>query len=327
MSAAQFFRNRRVLVTGAGGLIGSAFTAELRDVGALVSALRHRRPLADARGLRCIEGDLRDMQACRRAVRGMEYVIHAAGVGGGSKRVTVAAVEMFTDSLLMNTQLLEAARAEGVEGYLFISNSSVYARGEQPLREDLAWGETSVGSPENETGMVKRAGEAQCALCAKFTDMRIAIVRGGNAYGPHDNFDLDSSHVVPALIRKAVERQQPYVIWGSGQTLRDFINTRDIARGGLFMLARAAAHECFPVNLATGRSVTIEELARLILRLAGHTQARLVCDRAAPPASAAKRIDVARMQAQGFRPAVALEDGLRETIEWYRGQAANGHSR
>jgi len=314
----EFFCNRRVLVTGGGGLIGSAFVEQLLRVGARVRTVRHQRPTALGGSVEVIEGDLRDREACLAAMEGMECVVHAAGIGGGSKQVTLDAISMYTDSLLMNTQVLEAARLAGVQRYLFVSNSSVHAKSETPLREEDAWGETSRGEPENETGMVKRAGETQCRVYARFTDMRIAIMRAGNAYGPHDNFDLEASHVVPALIRKAVERQNPYMVWGSPAVVRDFIHTHDIARAGLLLLAGALPHVCYPINVATGLSVTVEELVGLVLRLAGHTNAVVQYDPSAPPASPAKRIDVSRMRAMGFQPQFTLEEGLRQTIEWFR---------
>lgn len=317
----DFYRDKTVLVTGGAGLVGAAFVEQLLAVGAHVRVVRHRRSLPFDGGVEQIAGDLLDPAACAVAVRGADCVIHAAAVSGGSKEVTIRGIPMFTDNLLMNTQLLEAARLAGVAHYLFISNSSVYARSDAPLREEDAWGETSRGIPENETGMVKRAGETQCGLYARSTDMRIAIIRGGNAYGPHDNFDLEASHVVPALIRKAVERQNPYLVWGSGKMVRDFIHTRDLARGGLFLLERAQPGACAPINVATGRTVTIEELVRLILDLAGHADARIQLDPGAPPTSPAKRIDVTKMRELGFRPELILEDGLLQTIDWYRQNA------
>jgi GDP-L-fucose synthase len=265
-----------------------------------------------------VDGDLREEQACLAAVAGMDAVVHAAGVTGGSKHVTVQAIPMFTDSLLMNTQLQEAARRAGVGHYLFLSNSSVYAKSEDWLREEDAWGETSRGIPENETGMVKRAGETQCGLYAKFTDMRIAIIRAGNAYGPRDNFDLESSHVMPALIRKAVERQAPYMVWGTGKMVRDFIHTRDIARGGLFLLERAAPRHCEPINIATGTTISIAELVPLILKHAEYADAVVQFDPTAPPTSPAKRIDLTKMREMGFQPETTVDDGVRNVIRWYR---------
>jgi len=310
------FAERTVLVTGGTGLIGSHFVEELLQLGARVRIVVHRRPSTFGDAVETLSGDLTRWETCTRAVAGVDVVVHAAGVSGGSKYVTVAPVAMFTDSLLMNTLILEAARRAGVERFLFVSNSSVYAPSDPPLKEADAWGATTRGAPENETGMVKRVGETQCALYARTSSMRIAISRGGNAYGANDNFDLESSHVVPALIRKAVERQDPYVLWGSGEALRDFIHARDIARGGLFLLEHHCVAE--PVNVATGVPTRILDLARLILELAGHESAELKLAGNAPPASPAKRLDVTKMRELGFEPKISLRDGVRQTIEWFR---------
>lgn len=316
-----FWRDRRVLVTGGAGLIGHAFIEQLVEAGARVQTVQHRRPVPFGSEVVVLEGDLRHAATCRRAVEGTECVIHAAGVSGGSKQVGLRPIPMFTDNLLMNTQVLEAARLADVAFYLFVSNSSVYASSDALLREEDAWGETTVGVPENETGVVKRAGETQCALYARHANMRIAIIRPGNAYGPHDNFDLDASHVVPALVRKAAERHDPYTVWGSGEAVRDFVHVRDLARGGLFVLERARPGECFPVNIATGRAISIRELVGIILRAADYEEPRVVFQGVAPPASGVKRMDVSRMCALGFEPQISLENGLRETVEWYRKEA------
>lgn len=308
----EFLHGEKVLVTGGAGLIGSAFVDKLLGVGAEVRTIRHEQDIPRADDMEIVDGDLLNYETCRRACQGVNTVIHAAGVSGGSKRVTVAAIPMYTDNLLMSSQMLKAAQAAGADRYLYISNSSVYPKSDGMLSEADAYN----GFPENETGLVKRAGETQCALYAKFTDIRIAVMRAGNAFGPHDNFDLESSHVVPALIRKAVEKQTPYRVWGDGTAVRDFIHTSDIAEGGLFLLEHHPIAE--PVNTASGRTVNIRELAEMIIEIAGHDGAELEFDPSAPPASPAKRIDVSRMKALGFQPILSLEEGLARTIDWYR---------
>lgn len=310
------FEGARVLVTGGTGLIGSHFVEALLRRGSRVRIVVHCRRSPFGRGVETIAGDLRDPSACVQATTGVDYVIHAAGVSGGSKRIVVDPIPMFTDSLLINTNLLEAARLTGVRRYLFVSNSSVYARSNDSLLEVYAWGENARGVPENEAGVVKRTGETQCRLYAGHSDLQIGIIRAGNAYGPRDNFDLEGSHVIPALVRKAVERQDPYVVWGSGETVRDFIHARDIAQGGLAILEQYC--ECDPVNVATGHVVTIKELVQLVLDLSGHAPKDIRFDVAAPPASPAKWLDTTKMQALGIRPQMSLEDGLGDTIQWYR---------
>lgn len=309
--SSDFFHGKRVLVTGAGGLIGSAFTEALLEHGADVRVTRRRRPVSFP-DLEILEGDLQDMTFCHHACRGMDMVIHAAGVSGGSGKVAVTPIPMFTDSLIMNTLVMEAARLENVDRFLFVSNSSVYPKSDAPLKEEHGF----EGMPENETGMVKRAGETQAMLYAKFSPMKLAIIRAGNAYGPHDNFDLASSHVVPALIHKAVHGQGPLELWGDGSALRDFIHTADIARGGLFLLEHNPNGA--PVNIASGQVVSIRQIAEIILACAGRSDAGIRFLGNAPPASKAKLLDLSHMHRLGFKPSLSLETGLSKTVSWFR---------
>lgn len=314
----DFYRGKRVLVTGGGGLIGSAFVSLLLDLEAEVRTVQHRRPVARASQIEILNGSLLDRLTALSACQEMDFVIHAAGVSGGSKQVTVDPIPMFTESLLMNTQMMEAARLAGVKRFLFISNSSVYARSEELLKESDAWGDTCRGIPENETGEVKRIGETQCALYARYSEMQIAIMRAANAYGPHDNFDLESSHVLPALMRKAVEKHDPYEVWGDGAAVRDFIHTADIARAGLLLLSDYAFAQ--PVNIATGETFTIRQVVDMICEIAGLSADTVVFKKNAPPASPAKRLDISRMTSLGFKPQIHLREGLAQTISWYHMQ-------
>jgi GDP-L-fucose synthase len=260
-------------------------------------------------------GTLLSWDDCLRAARGVDYVIHAAAISGGLRRVELDSVSMFTDNLLMNTQMLAAARQAGVEKYIFISNSSVYPDSPDPMPEAIAWGEGMKAPPENMPGAVKRMGELQCKVYAEATDMKIGIVRGGNAYGPRDNFDLEKSHVIPALVRKAVERQSPFELWGAGATKRDFTHARDIARGILFVLEHYAV--CDPVNIATGRGTTIREALALILKAAGHEDSEVIETSDRPIGQASKLLDVSKMKGLGFRTVTLLETGLGDTVAWY----------
>jgi len=312
----DFYEHKKVLVTGAAGLIGSAFIKSLLDRGALVRVVERVRHVECGDEVERVRADLRVPSDCRRVCRGIDFVIHGAGVSGGSKQVMTNPHAMFTDSLLMNTNIIEAARAEGVRRFLFISNSSVYPRGKSRMHERDAWGDGPTGPPENATGMVKRVGEVQAALYHAAGAFDVAIIRTGNAYGPGDNFDLDSSHVVPALIRKAVERQHPFVIWGDGEPVRDFIHTSDIASGGLYMLEHYATAD--PVNISCDAPVTIEELAQKVRQLAGYHDAEVLHQRGAPPASQVKLLSISKMRSLGFAPAISLNEGLASTISWYR---------
>src|SRR5262249_13786121 len=143
-------------------------------------------------------------------------VFHSAGVTGGLQRAKFDPIPTFTENLLINTQVLEASRIAGVQRFALLSNSSVYAASEKALKEEDAWGDSIRGIAENHTGTVKRMAELQCKIYADSTEMKIGIIRGGNSYGPRDYFDLERSHVLPALIRRAVAGQNPFMLWGTG---------------------------------------------------------------------------------------------------------------
>lgn len=296
-------------------MIGSHLVEELLQCGANVRITQHIRPHPFGEKVDAVQGDLRSMPVCRKAVQEIDFVFHAAGVTGGVQNVTLEPISTFTDNLLLNTHVLEASRLAGVKRYLLLSNSSVYAASTDALKEDDAWGESMRGTAENPAGMVKRMAELQCKIYAENTELKIGIVRGGNAYGPRDYFDLERSHVLPALIRRAVSRENPFVLWGSGETVRDFTHARDIARGALFVLEHYAVGD--PVNIATGRTTPIKDVLSIILREAGHADAKVVLDRNRPAGPKAKRLDTTKMKRLGFIPQISLEDGLRETIRWY----------
>jgi GDP-L-fucose synthase len=312
----SFYAGKKVLVTGGAGMIGSHIVDELLQCGADIRITVHKRWHPFGNQVSSVHCDLRSMASCYRVVKGMDFVFHTAAFTGGLQQVMLEPIATFTDNLLINTQMLEASRIAGVQRFCLLSNSSVYADSEQPLSEDDAWGDNIRGVPENPTGTVKRVAELQCKIYAGNRDLRVGIVRGGNAYGPRDYFDLDRSHVLPALIRKAVSKQNPLVLWGSGETVRDFTHARDIARGALFVLEHYA--DCDPVNVATGRISSVREVLSIILREAGHAGAEVIMDSSKPTGPKAKRLDITKMKKLGFEPLISLEEGIRATIRWFK---------
>jgi len=313
----SFYNGKLVLVTGASGLIGSHLIEGLMAQGAKVRTVVHTRPLQRfPTHVESLRGDLTSWEDCVKAVKGVDYVLHLAAFVGGVGRNKAHPAGMYTPNILMQTNMLEAARLKDVEYYLYTSSVCLYPGHISLMSEDKAW----EGPPEATNasyGWVKRMGELQCQAYAEEYGMKIAIVRPTNAYGPYDNFDLESSHVIPALIRKAVERQDPYVIWGTGEVSRDFIHARDISRG--MMLALEKYHVADPLNLGTGREIKVKDLALLILKLSGYENARIVFDRARPLGQLGRRADTRKAKEKiEFGAQISLEEGLRETIDWYR---------
>jgi len=313
----SFYDGKFVLVTGGTGLVGTHLIRKLLAEGAHVRTVTHARTLeVDLRRVESFKGDLTRTEDCARAAAGVECVFHLAAFVGGVGRNKAHPAGMYTSNMLMQTNMLEAARLAGVNYYLYTSSVCLYPGHVSFMTEDKAW----EGPPEATNasyGWVKRMGELQCQAYAEEYGMKIAIVRPTNAYGPHDSFDLASSHVIPALIRKAVERQDPYVLWGTGEVSRDFIHANDISRG--MMLALERYHVADPLNLGTGREIKIKDLTRLILRLSGYDNARVVFDKTRPLGQLGRKADIRKAKERiGFQADITLEEGLKETIDWYR---------
>lgn len=311
------YKSRNVLVTGGTGLIGSHLVELLLERGANIRTVVHsRRSPIESRDVEIVCGDLTKWDSCVEAVKGMDYVFHLAAFVGGVGRNVAHPAGMFTPNVLMNTQMLEAARLEGIERYLYTSSACVYPGDLDFFVEERGWDGPPAQSNAS-YGWVKRMGELQARAYFQEYGMKIAIVRPTNAYGPRDNFDLETSHVIPALIRKAVERHDPFVIWGTGESTRDFIHAKDIARGMLLALKKYPVGD--PVNLATGSSIKIKDLAYLILKLSGYQNARVIFDQKKPTGQVERKVSTPKAKEKiSFVAQISLEEGIKETIDWYR---------
>jgi len=311
------YKGKNVLVTGGTGLIGFHLVELLLEKGANVRTVVHfRRVPIEFRDVEIVYGDLTKWGSCVEAIKGMDYVFHLAAFVGGVGRNIAHPAGMFTPNVLMNTQMLEAARLEGVERYLYTSSACIYPGDVDFFVEERGWDGPPAQSNAS-YGWVKRMGELQAQAYFEEYGIKIAIVRPTNAYGPRDNFDLETSHVIPALIRKAVEKHDPFIVWGTGESTRDFIHAKDIARGMLLALERYPVAD--PINLATGRSIKIKELVHLILTLAGYKDARVIFDKSKPTGQLRRSVSTVKAEERiDFVARIPLEEGLKETIDWYR---------
>lgn len=317
MSEAAFpLPGRRVLVTGGAGFVGSHFVEALLDGGAHVRVTVHdRAPLAQDARVETVTAELGDPAACERAADGMDAVIHTAGsVGsaGVAPQDTLLSIGAYV-RLLAN--VLRAAWSRGVGHALVFGSSTGYPALERPVREEEMWD----GPPHPAYlgyGWMRRYVEKLAEFVAGRSGMRITIVRPGAIYGPRDNFDPASSHVVAALLRRAVARESPFVVWGTGTEVRDILHVRDFVAGSLLALARARS--CDAVNIASGEPTSTAELARLALAAAGH-HAEIRFDPGRPVAIPYRVLDITKARCElGFSPRVPLADGLAETVRSIR---------
>lgn len=308
----SLYKDKKVLVTGGTGLVGHFLVDLLIAEGAEVRVAVNKKPAP--KNTEAVHGDLTKMESCVKAVNNIDFVFHLAQVTGGVAKNQAHPAEMFTPNLLMNTHMLEAARLENVERYLFPSSICIYSDMDV-FTEDRGW-DARPHVTNEAYGWEKRMGELQAQLYHKDYGMKIAIVRPTNTYGPYDNFDLETSHVIPAIIRKVAEKQDPLTVWGNSDITRDFIYSKDVAFGHLLALERHPVAD--PLNLATGRSVSIRELVTMILDISRYRPSKTIFDNS-KPVGQCKRV-VANQKAWdkiGFRAKVTLEMGLKDTIKWF----------
>ena len=316
------FHNRRVLVTGGTGLIGRPLVELLLEQGAKVRVASLDDPSRAPAGVEFQRTNLMVFENCRRACDGVDYVFHLAGIKGSPAMTARHPASFFVPTILFNTNMMEAARQAGVVGYLYTSTIGVYAPAEV-LREDDVW--ATFPSPHDKfAGWAKRMGELQAeAYAIEYGWKGVAIVRPANVYGPYDNFDADNAMVIPALIRRALDGENPLRVWGDGSQVRDFIHARDVARGMLLAAERGAGQT---LNLGTGEGVPIRQLVELIL---GELDERpeVIWDTSKPSGDARRVMDISRASTVGFAPSISIAEGVRDTVAWYRAHRADAGRR
>jgi GDP-L-fucose synthase len=303
------------LVTGGTGLIGRALVKLLAEAGARVRVACHHEPVDPAPGVEYHRGDLMSRDFCKEVVKGMRFVFHLASVTGSVGVGRKRAADFFVRPLLMNTNMMEQARLAVVERYLFASSICVYAPA-KVFVEDQAW-----AAPPHESdafaGWSKRMGEMQAlAYKAQYGWDKVAIVRPVNTYGPYDNFDPKTALVIPALIARVLGGEDPLTVWGDGTAVRDFLHCRDAARGMLLALEKSA--DGTPINLGSGKGFSVREIVNAILKVSGKVP-KIVWDEDRPSGEKYRVADISRARKLlGFEPQVSLDDGIKETVEWYR---------
>jgi len=312
------FNDKNILVTGGRGFIGSNLVHYLCGSAAKVRIVSRNKPRGNKGDnnscVNFVYGDLTRIDDCQNAVKDIDYVFHLASSGGGLIYNMKHPAETFTPNILMNTNMLEASKNGGVERYLFCSSSSVYPPDLDLLEEDKAW-QANPHESDSFFSWSKRMGELQALAYKEEYGMKIAIARLGNPYGPRDNFDPDSAHVIPALIVRAVSKDNPFVVWGSGEGVRSFVHVKDVVEALALIIDRYAV--CDPVNVASGESVRIKDVVQLILEITDY-HGDLEFDTSKKEGHLFKVMSIEKLiQRVGYTPKINLREGLKDTIEWY----------
>jgi len=309
-SGAIDWKEMRVLVTGGAGFLGST----------LVESLFRRRP-GHIICPRSKEYDLRRTDAVQKLLKEQrpDIVIHLAALAGGIGANRSRPAEFFYDNLTTGVQVLHESWRQGVQKFVAIGTVCSYPKHTPvPFKEEDLWD----GYPEETNapyGLAKKMLLVQSQAYRQQYGFNSIFLLPVNLYGPRDNFDLETSHVIPALIRRFLEAKadgQPSVrLWGSGSPTREFLFSEDAAEGILLATESYAGAE--PVNLGSGHEISIKDLSRLIAELTGY-EGKIAWDSEYPDGQPRRRLDVERAKEQfGFVARTPFRDGLRRTIEWY----------
>lgn len=307
------YKGRKILVTGGTGLIGIPLVKMLIGAGARVRVASLDDPSRAHPEAEFMRIDLMEFKNCMEACRDMDYVFHLAGIKGSPAMTRKKPASFFVPTITFNTNMMEGARRSRIERFLYTSTIGVYSPASL-FHEDDVW-KTFPSENDRFAGWAKRMGELQAeAYRIEYGWKDIAIVRPANVYGPYDNFDSDNAMVIPSLIKRALDKENPLVVWGDGTAVRDFIHAKDVARGMMLVMEKMPDG---PVNLGSGTGVSIKEIVEAIVENMD-ARPKVAWDRTKPSGDKKRIMDISRARGLGFKPSITLKEGIRETMEWYR---------
>jgi GDP-L-fucose synthase len=307
----NYWNGKKVLLTGGAGFLGREVFSKLVETGA---------DSADIRIPRSKETDLRSWENCQEAVKNIDLVIHLAARVGGIGFNQAYPAQLFYDNAIMGIQLMEAARQHEVKKFVVVGTVCAYPKFTPvPFREEELWN----GYPEETNapyGLAKKMHLVQSQAYRQQYNFNSIFLLPVNLYGPGDNFDTESSHVIPALIKKfneAVKSGSKTVdVWGTGAASREFLYVEDAARG--IVMAAERYNKPDPVNLGSGKEISIKDLVEMIARLTGF-DGEIKWDTTKPDGQPRRCLDVSRAKREfGFEAEMGFEEGLSRTISWYK---------
>jgi len=300
----------RVLLTGSSGFLGSFVKQKLIEKG-----FKEKNIFCPSHK----DLDFVKLEDCKKAVNNIDLVIHLAAKVGGIGFNREKPGELFYDNLMMGVQLMESARVEGVKKFVAVGTVCAYPKFTPiPFKEEDLW----IGYPEETNapyGLAKKMMLVQSQAYRHQYGFNSIYLLPVNLYGPNDNFDPNSSHVIPALIKKAVEAKErgddTMEVWGTGSASREFLYVEDAAEG--VVLAALNYDGENPVNIGSGMEITIKDLVKTINKIVGF-KGKLVWDKTKPDGQPRRCLDTSRAKKFGFKAKTDFDTGLKKTIDWYK---------
>ncbi len=315
----MFYKNKKVAISGGSGMVGTEVINQLLRQGAKIKTHTHINPLLiqsnDDSDIEVLQNiNLEKLDDAKKLVDGADYVVHCAGkIAHPSKVPTDFQVAM--NQIICATNVLEASHLANVKRFVDLNSSTGYPDKEYSITEDEYWDDEPYISYYG-YGWSRRYREKVFEHCSHFSKMKILMTRGTAMFGPNDNFNLKTCHVIPALIHRVLSGENPLIVWGSPDVVRDFLYIKDVARGLLLVLEKGESMR--PYNLGYGSTVNIGEIVDTILKVIGKNP-KVEWDNSKPTTIPFRACSTERIQKElGFKPKYTFEEGIRETIEWYK---------
>lgn len=307
----ESFKGKSVVITGGTGLIGRQIVQILAQAGASIRCVSLDKIQLEGSTVEHVFGDLRDFEFCKSITQGADFVFHIAGIKGSIEVTKTKPASFFVNLLMMNTNLLEACRLNKVAKVVYTSSIGAY-----PSAEIFVESEDTETDPPMDMfpGWAKRMAEMQVkAYRIQYGMENFAVVRPCNVYGPGDNFDPANAMVIPTLMYRIFNQENPVVVWGDGSAVRDFAFSRDVAEGTILALHHGTGSRY--LNLGSGHGVTIKELVETLNRV---TPFNFKFDATKPSGFPKRVMDIGLAQKMiGYQHTTTLEQGLKETWDWF----------
>ncbi len=316
METNDFYKDKKVVVTGGSGFVGTHYLDELLNRGAIVKTYVHERPLQiqDDRIEVMYHLDLANIDDCMELIDGADYVVHSAGNIANPKLVSTD-FQIALNQITLITNVLEASYKCDVKGFVDVNSSTGYPDRRYPITEDEYWDDEPYISYYG-YGWMRRYREKLMEHASHLSNMKIGIARGTAIFGPHDNFNLETCHVVPALIKRLLSGEDPFVVWGSPDVVRDFLYVKDVINGCLLVLEKGESMR--PYNVGYGSTITIGDIVDALQDVSGKFP-DVEWDNSKPTTIPFRSCSTERIQNElGFEPKYTFRDALQETVEWYK---------
>jgi GDP-L-fucose synthase len=310
------FKGKKVLVTGASGMVGIQLVNLLIEKGAVVSGVSIDKIFDESKmfiePIRFINGDLRDFDFCLDVTKNQDFVFHVAGIKGSPQVALKRPNTFFYNTCKFNLNIIEASRRNLVPEFLYTSSVGVYSPADL-FNEDDVW-KTFPSENDRYAGWAKRMGELQIeAARIEHGWNNTYIVRPANIYGPWDNFDPENAMVIPSLISRAALGENPLKVWGDGSAIRDFVHAKDVARAMVHVVEKNIN---VPVNVGSGIGISIAEVADEISIAFGGL--KIQWDNSKPSGDSTRVMNTKRIESTGFNNEISLKEGIASTVEWFR---------